>query len=56
MAIEEVDAVVISGTGLPTLTALHRADEVTNKPVVSSNYCLARESLKPLGLKPRLEP
>ena len=54
--LEEVDAVVISGTGLPTLTTLHRAHEVTNKPVVSSNYCLARELLKPLGLKPTLEP
>ena len=52
--LNEVDAVVLSGTGLPTLPALRRAHEVTGKPVVSSNYCLARELLKPLGLKPTL--
>ena len=46
---------MLSGTGLPTLPALRRAHEVTSKPVVSSNYCLARELLKPLGLKPIFE-
>jgi maleate isomerase len=50
----EVDAVVFSGTGLPTLAALEQAHEVTGKPVVSSNYCLARELLKPLGREPVL--
>ncbi|MDP6705101.1 MAG: hypothetical protein QF893_02060 [Alphaproteobacteria bacterium] len=47
--LKAVDAVVFSGTGLPTLAALAQAHEVTAKPVVSSNYCLARELLKPLG-------
>ena len=53
-SLDRVDAVVLSGTGLPTLAALARAREVTEKPVVSSNYCLARALLKPLGLAPTL--
>jgi maleate isomerase len=52
--LEAVDAVVFSGTGLPTLAALAQAHKVTKKPVVSSNYCLARELLKPLGREPSL--
>ena len=56
LRLEGVDAVVLSGTGLPTLPVLHRAREVTDKPVVSSNYCLVRELLKPLGLAPTLKP
>ena len=53
-SLEGADAVVLSGTGLPTLGALRRAREVTGLPVVSSNYCLAWELLKPYGLEPSL--
>lgn len=52
--LDAVDAVILSGTGLPTLSALARAAEETAKPVVSSTYCLAVELLKPLGLVPAL--
>lgn len=54
--LDDVDAVVFSGTGLPTIAALRQAREVTDIPVVSSNYCLARELLKPLGREPSLGP
>ena len=36
-----VDAVVISGTGLPTLAALPRLNRAGGPPVLSSNLCLA---------------
>ncbi|MBT5266873.1 MAG: hypothetical protein HOL85_18695 [Rhodospirillaceae bacterium] len=52
--LSEVDAVVLSGTGMPSIEALRRAGEFTDKPVVSSNYCLARELLKPFSLEPAL--
>lgn len=35
------DAVVLSGTGMPTLRALHAARSELPMPVVSSNLCLA---------------
>ena len=49
-----VDAVVLSGTGMPSIEALRRAGEFTDKPVISSNYCLARELLKPFAMEPVL--
>lgn len=48
----DVDAVLLSGSGLPTLAALARASEVTDKPVVASNQCLAGELLRELDLDP----
>lgn len=37
----DVDAVVVSGTGLPTLAVLPRLNAAGGPPVVSSNLCLA---------------
>jgi maleate cis-trans isomerase len=37
----DVDAVVISGTGLPTLAAMSRLNGAGGPPVLSSNLCLA---------------
>jgi maleate isomerase len=39
----DVDAVVVSGTGMPTLRALRRwrSERGDNPPVLSSNLCLA---------------
>ena len=48
------DAVLLSGTGLASLPVLARAREFTDKPLLSSNYCLARELLKSKGLRPGL--
>jgi maleate isomerase len=50
----QADVVVASGTGLASLAVLSRAQEFTDKPVLSSNYCLARELLKIVGLNPSL--
>jgi maleate isomerase len=47
--------ILISGTGLASLPVLRRAREITDKPLLSTNYCLARELLKISGLKPTLE-
>jgi maleate isomerase len=51
----QADAVLLSGTGLASLPVLRRAREFTDKPLLSSNYCLARELLKLSGLTPSLE-
>ena len=45
----QVDAVVISGTGLPSLTLLLEAMDVAGPPVVSSNLCLVWELLRRSG-------
>ena len=37
----DADAILISGTGMPTLRALAPAEERFERPVVSSNLCLA---------------
>jgi maleate isomerase len=37
-----VDAIVLSGTGLPTLAVLERAGEPGARPLLASNACLAR--------------
>ena len=44
-----VDAVVISGTGLPSLSLLAAAMDDTGPPVVSSNLCLVWELLRRSG-------
>ncbi|MBV7483296.1 aspartate/glutamate racemase family protein [Bordetella sp. BOR01] len=47
--IGNADAVLISGTGMPTLRAIPRIALRTGKPVVSSNLCLAWALLKAHG-------
>jgi len=52
----DVDAVVISGTGLPTLAAMPRLNRAGGPPVLSSNLCLAwalEEILAGRGAAPR---
>jgi maleate cis-trans isomerase len=52
----DVDAVVISGTGLPTLAAMSRLNGAGGPPVLSSNLCLAwalEEILAGRGAAPR---
>ena len=44
-----VDAVVISGTGLPSLSLLEGAMRAAGPPVVSSNLCLVWELLRRSG-------
>jgi maleate isomerase len=44
-----VDAVVISGTGLPSLSLLAAAMDTAGPPVVSSNLCLVWEMLRQAG-------
>lgn len=45
----DIDAVLISGTGMPTLAALPMAAARLGRPVLSSNYCLAWALLRALG-------
>ena len=40
------DALLLSGTGMPTLAAIARSEELAGKPIISSNYCLAWEVLR----------
>ena len=44
-----VDAVVISGTGLPSLSLLSAAMDSAGPPVLSSNLCLVWEMLRQSG-------
>lgn len=46
------DALVLSGTGMPSLPIIERAEAHFGIPVFSSNLALAREGLKRLGLVP----
>ena len=46
---EDIDAVLITGTGMPTLAALPVLGERIGRPVLSSNYCLAWALLRALG-------
>lgn len=48
-----VDAVLISGTGMPTLSAIH--DVKLNVPIISSNLCLAWRLLQVAGKAELLE-
>ena len=50
MDIGNADAVVLSGTGMPSLPLIERASAHFGVPVISSNLALAREGLKHLGL------
>lgn len=44
------DALLLSGTGMPTLRALMPLEQQLGIPVLSSNYCLAWALLERLGL------
>lgn len=46
---DDVDAVLVSGTGLPSLAAIRASSK---PPVLSSNLCLAWELLRRLGRQP----
>lgn len=48
LAASDVDAVLLSGTGMPSLALL--ADPPTGVPLLSSNLCLARSLCRQLGL------
>lgn len=50
MNLAGVDAVLITGTGMPTLGALVPAARRIGRPVLSSNYCLAWAALRVLGI------
>lgn len=42
----DADAVLLSGTGMPTLGAIAQGEALAGKPIISSNYCLAWEVLR----------
>ena len=44
-----LDAVLLSGTGMPSLAAIDAGRRQTGLPVLSSNYCLAWALLRSLG-------
>lgn len=52
--IGNAEAVVLSGTGMPSLSLIDRASAHFGVPVISSNLALAREGLKRFGLTPVL--
>jgi maleate isomerase len=52
LKVGHADAVVLSGTGMPSLPLIDRASAHFGVPVISSNLALAREGLKRLGLRP----
>ena len=50
------DAVVLTGTGVPTLRAIGDIARLSGKPVLSSNLCLAWYLLKQLKADQDLPP
>ena len=46
------EAILISGTGMPSLRLISELDQ-PNKKIISSNYAMALVGLSYLGLKPR---
>ena len=51
MDIGQADAVVMSGTGMPSLPLIQKATAHLGVPVISSNLALARQGLLRLGLQ-----
>jgi maleate cis-trans isomerase len=51
----DADAVLLSGTGLPTLDALEPLERELGKPVISSNQALLWRALELVGARPRSE-
>jgi maleate isomerase len=52
----DADAVLLTGTGMPTLRAIPLIAARTGKPVLSSNLCLAWSLLRRLGAAESLPP
>ena len=46
---DDAEALLMSGTGMPTLAALEPAAKRIGRPVISSNYCLAWALRRALG-------
>ncbi|WP_189609157.1 maleate cis-trans isomerase family protein [Pigmentiphaga litoralis] len=53
---QDADAIVFTGTGMPTLRAIAEVSELTGKPVLSSNLCLAWALVKACGGEDYLTP
>jgi maleate isomerase len=51
VSLEGADAVLLSGTGMPALPLVFDHGDLTDLPVFSSNYCLARAGLERLGIE-----
>lgn len=49
MNLVNADAVLLSGTGMPTLAAIHQGADRLGIPIVSSNYCLAWALMDTIG-------
>lgn len=53
---QDADAIMFTGTGMPTLRALVEVSSTTGKPVVSSNLCLAWAMVREAGGEAYLAP
>ena len=51
MDIGKAEAVVLSGTGMPSLPLIQKASAHFGVPVISSNLALAKQGLQRLGLQ-----
>jgi maleate isomerase len=49
--LSNADALILTGTGMPTLKAIPRLSERLGLPVLSSNLCLAWAAMTRCGLK-----
>ena len=49
LASHDADAIMLSGTGMPSLSVIRQAWPIYGKPILSSNYCLAWALLKAVG-------
>jgi maleate isomerase len=49
LPVADADAVLLSGTGMPTLAAIRELGPRMGKPLLSSNYCLAWAVLRALS-------
>jgi threonine aldolase len=50
--VDNADAILLSGTGMPTLRVMSQLAQRTGRPVLSSNLCLAWAMLKLAGVEP----
>jgi maleate isomerase len=49
MDLSGADALLLSGTGMPTLGAIKQGAKTLSIPVLSSNYCLAWALMDTIG-------
>ena len=49
MNLNGAEALLLSGTGMPTLGAIKQGAETLSIPVLSSNYCLAWALMDTIG-------